>query len=129
MVSIALSSSEDTSLCQHARSSAGPSDWAGGEIVLKHNGQYVYTVKRGFNSWVRTIHGVDVANDKLQLESTSTDGVCITGLFINGIRQLVGRNNNLHSFWIDGDDQYCLDNFMSSTRITIQNGRVTSSTC
>ena len=72
---------------------------------------------------------VDVANDEFQLQSTSDNGVCITSLLINGNPLLVGGSNNLQNFWIDSDEPYCLDNFMSSSQITIRNGQVTSSTC
>ena len=70
---------------------------------------------------------VDVANDEFQLQSTSTDGVCITSLLINGNPLLVGGSNNLQNFWIDSNELYCLDNFMSSSQITIRNGQVISS--
>ena len=39
------------------------------------------------------------------------------------------QNTIRPSFWIDGNDQYCLDDFMSSSQITIQNGQVNSSVC
>ena len=35
---IRLTSSNDESLCQHASPGAGPKDWAGDEIAIKHNG-------------------------------------------------------------------------------------------
>ena len=72
---------------------------------------------------------VDVANDEFQLQSTSDNGVCITSLSINGNPLLVGRSNNLQNFWIDSNEQDCLDNFISSSQITIQNGQVIYSTC
>ena len=72
---------------------------------------------------------VDVSNDKFQLQSSSGDGVCITSLSININQLFVGKNNNLPSFWIDGNDHYCLDDFMSTSQITIQNEQVISSLC
>ena len=72
---------------------------------------------------------VDVANDKFQLQSSNGDGACITSLSININQLLVGKNSNLPSFWIDGNDQYCLDDFVSSSQITIQNGQISSSVC
>ena len=65
---------------------------------------------------------IDIKNDQFQLERTTTDGVCITSLTVNGKQMLVGKNNDLQSFWIDGDDNNCLDDFASTTQITIQNG-------
>ena len=72
---------------------------------------------------------IDIANDEFQLQSSSEDGVCITSLSINSNQLFVGKNNNLASFWIDGNDQYCLDDFMSTSQITIQNDQVISSIC
>ena len=85
----------------------------------------------GFSEFEHCLNNddVDVANDEFQLQSTSGDGVCITSLSINGNPILVGASNNLQSFWIDSDGSYCLDNFMSSSQITIRNGRVISLTC
>ena len=126
---ICLTSSEDRALCHHARSNAGPKDWAGGEIALKYNWQTFATLPRGFRVFEHCIDEFDVANDIIQLQSSTTDGVCITGLFLDLNRLLVGKNNNLRSFWIDGNDHYCRDDFRSSPQITIQNGQVKSSIC
>ena len=73
-------------------------------------------------------------NDIFQLESLDScswgcDGVCITSLSIGGDQVLVGENNNLPSFWIDRDQNYCMDDFMSSPQIKIRNGQVISSKC
>ena len=122
-----MTSSEHGYLCQHP--AAGPANWSGGPIALKHNYQTVTYIPRGFTEFEHCIDEVYVANDRLQLTSTSGDGVCITGLFINGNQLLVGKNDDLQSFWIDSDDLYCHYNFLSSTQITIQNGRVSDSTC
>ena len=123
-----MTSSKDISLCQHPNSATG-NGWAGGPIELKHNGQTVATIPGGFTVFEHCVEVVDVANDRLQLQQTSSDGVCITGLFINGSQLLVGKNDDLQSFWIDADELYCHDNFLSSTQITIQNGQVSDSTC
>ena len=72
---------------------------------------------------------VDVPKDKFQLQSSSGDGVCITSLSINNLQLFVGKNNNLPSFWIDRNDQYCLNDFMSTSQIIIQNEQVISSLC
>ena len=126
-----MTSSDDESLCQHAQPNAGPKDWAGGDIAIKHNGETVATIPSGFKEfeYCLDMDDVDVPNDKFQLQSSNGDGACITSLSININQLLVGKNSNLPSFWIDGSDQYCLDNFMSSSQITIQNGQVNSSVC
>ena len=64
---------------------------------------------------------VNVANDVFEFEATSGDGVCITSLSINDNQLLVGANNNLQGFWLDTEEEYCLDSFVSVPRITIQN--------
>ena len=123
-VCIRLTSGYDESLCQHARDSAGPNDWRGGEITLRVSLKSgVWTLPAGFTSFEQCIENVDVANDLILLESRTDDGACITGLFYNNNQLLVGYNNDLRSFWIDGNDQYCLDNFVSTTQIAIRNGR------
>ena len=85
----------------------------------------------GFSEFEHCLNNddVDVANDEFQLQSTSGNGVCITSLSINGNPILVGASNNLQNFWIDSDTPDCLDNFMSTSQITIRNGQVISSTC
>ena len=121
-VCIRLTSGYDESLCQHALATAGPSNWRGGEITITYDSD-VWTVPAGFTSFEHCIDNVDVANDLILLSTTSGDGACITGLFYNNNQLLVGQNNDLRSFWIDVDDQYCLDNFMSTREIGIRNGR------
>ena len=126
-----MTSSNDESLCQHARPGAGPKDWAGGDIAIKHNGETVATMPSGFEEFEYCLNmdDIDLANDELQFQSSSGDGVCITSLSINNNQLFVGKNNNLPSFWIDGNDQYCLDDFMSTSQIIIQNEQVISSLC
>ena len=126
-----MTSSNDESLCQHAVPAAGPKDWAGGDIELKHNGKTIATMPRGFKEFEHCLDmdDVDLPNDKFQLQSSNGDGACITSLSININQLLVGKNSNLPSFWIDGNDQYCLDDFMSTSQITLQNEQVISSIC
>ena len=64
---------------------------------------------------------IDVESDKIQLQSTSSDGVCITSLSIDGTDILVGPNNNQPNFWFDGDDNMCTDDFVSTQELIIQN--------
>ena len=78
----------------------------------------------GFNDFEYCFRSdqIDKINDQFQLERTNRDGVCITSLTVDGKQMLVGKNNDLESFWIDGDQNNCLENFMGTTKITIQNG-------
>ena len=124
-------SSYDESLCQHAVSVAGPEDWAGSDIFIKQNGVNVATMPAASTEFEYCLDfgDIDVANDELQLQSSSGDGVCITSLSINNNQLFVGKYNNLSSFWIDENDQYCLNDFMSTSQITIRNSQVISSLC
>ena len=99
--------------------------------MIQHNGHTIAALPEGFREFEHclSLDDVDVANDEFQLQSTSGNGVCITSLSINGNPILVGASNNLQNFWIDSDEPDCLDNFMSSSQITIRNGQVISSTC
>ena len=126
-----MTSSNDESLCQHVLPNADPNSWAGGDIVIKHNGVNVTTMPAASTEfeYCFDMDDIDIANDEFQLQSSSEDGVCITSLSINSNQLFVGKNNNLSSFWIDGNDQYCLDDFMSTSQITIQNDQVISSIC
>ena len=48
---------------------------------------------------------------------------------MNGTPILVGKGNNLSTFWLDGDQNACDDVIMSTEEITIQNQKVISSLC
>jgi len=75
------------------------------------------------------IKQLNVQNDRFQLQSTNGNGVCITRLSLNNTDLLFGKNNNLSSFWIDKNDQFCSNDSMSTTQITITNEQVISSSC
>ena len=126
-----MTSGYDESLCQHAVPAAGPKNWVGGDILLKYGQSYVTTIATlpsRFTNFEHCIDNFDVENDVIQLVSTNDDGVCITGLFINGNQLFVGKNSDLRSFWIDEAPQYCYDNGMAARFITIhETKRVTSS--
>ena len=126
-----MTSSADESLCQRPENGNGPENSAGGDIAIKYNAEIVATIPSGFNEFEHCVPltDVDVANDEFQLQSTSTDGTCITSLSVNGDQLLVGKNNDQQSFWIDANDRYCFDNFMASSQITIKNGEIDSSDC
>ena len=72
---------------------------------------------------------VDEENDRFQLQSSNTDGVCITSISVNDVKVLVGKNNDKSIFWIDGNQNECNEEFMSSQQITIKNGEIISSRC
>ena len=78
----------------------------------------------GFNDFEHCFRSdqIDRINDQFQLERTTINGVCITSLTVDGKRMLVGKNNDMQNFWIDGDQNNCLEDFMGTTQITIQNG-------
>ena len=64
----------------------------------------------------------DKINDRISLENTNNDGACITGVIVDGKQMLFGKNGKLQSFWIDGDQNNCYDNFLGTNQITIKNG-------
>ena len=86
--------------------------------------QKIKPLPRSFNEFKHCFisQQIDRENDIIQLESTSSDGVCITSLKIDGRQILVGKNKDMQSFWIDSNDNKCLDNFTGTTQLTIQNG-------
>ena len=128
---IRATSSLDYSLCKHHDGHDGPYDaydWNGGVIELKHNGETIVTLPSWFEEFEHCLDDVTMY-DIFELQSTSSDGVCFTSLSINEKQLLVGESNNLQSFWIDSDQNYCLDDFMSSSLIKIQNGQIIYSSC
>ena len=128
---IRATSSLDSSLCKHHDGHDGiydAYDWSGGDIELKHNGETIAILPFYFQEFEHCLDDVTMY-DIFELQSTSGDGVCITSLSINKKQLLVGPSNNLESFWIDSDQNYCMDDFMSSSLIKIQNGQIISSAC
>ena len=102
------------------------------------------SILRGFSEFEHCFDVEDVANSDFEFEIKmpewdnwyrESDGVCITSLSIEGDQLLVGKNNNLQSFWLDRDQHYCLDDFMSTPHIKIRisyqnsNAQVISSRC
>jgi len=126
-VCLRVTSSEHETLCQ-GPDGWEPHHWPGDEITMKYNGETVATINQGFQDFEYCINSFDHANDKLQLENDGYNAVCITSLSINGEQLLVGKNNDLQSFWMS-KGQICDDDFMSTEEITIQNGKVISSIC
>ena len=123
---IRVTSSADPNLC-----SFSVSNWLGGAINFVINGEVKDTLARGFTEfeYCSNWDEIDVESDKIQLQSTSTDGVCITSLALNGNQMLVGKLNDQPSFWIDGDQKTCMDDHFSTPQITFKNGEVISSYC
>jgi len=128
---IRVTSSEDENLCQHYCPCSGPHKWKGGDINLKLNGNTVATIPSGFSSFDHCFWSdqFDKINDRISLENTNNDGACITGVIVDGKQMLFGKNGNLQSFWMDGDQNNCYENYLGTNQITIQNGQVVSSYC
>ena len=128
---ISATSGYDYSLCKHHDGHDGrydAYDWSGSAIELKRNGETIVTLPEWFEEFEHCLDDVTMY-DIFELQSTSSDGVCFTSLSINEKQLLVGESNNLQSFWIDSDQNYCLDDFMSSSLIKIQNGQIIYSSC
>ena len=91
---------------------------------MKHNGETVATISSGFDEFEHCFEAdqIDKIHDQFQLESTSKNGVCITSLSVCDKQLLVGKNNDQQSFWIDSNQNDCLDDWMGTSQITIQNG-------
>ena len=63
-----------------------------------------------------------ITNDIFQLEATTTDGVCIMGLAINGKPVSAGQNRDV--IVLDKNQHICTDDEMETEQITIQNGLI-----
>ena len=72
---------------------------------------------------------VDMTNDRFQLQSTSTDGVCISSFQVNGTQIFVGPENKQSSFWIDQGQSTCGNQKVATRGLTVQNGQVIFSEC
>ena len=105
--------------------------WQGGDIKIFHNGQSKATFPSGFNEQQYCIpfQELDVKNDRFQLKASNNDGVCIQSLLVNGQQLLVGALDDQPSFWIDGNNNSCDYDKMSTSQLTIQNGAIISSAC
>ena len=78
--------------------------------------------ERGFKNfkYCFRLNQIDKRHDHFALVRTTTDGVCITSLTVDGKIVLV---NGMQNFWIDGDHNNCLDDFTGTTKVIIQNGK------
>ena len=65
------------------------------------------------------LNQIDKRHDHFSLTRTTTDGVCITSLTVDGKILLV---NGMQNFWIDGDHNNCLDDFTGTTQVIFQDG-------
>ena len=87
-------------------------------------------MNHGFKSFEYCLSSDTVNSEtEFQLQSTGTNGVCITSLTVNGNQMLFGANNNLESFWIDENGEFCRGDAMSTSQLTIKNGQIQSSSC
>ena len=105
--------------------------WKGDELSLNFNGQRKAIIPKGFRNFQYCISSnqVDIVNDRIQLQSTKNDGVCIESFFVNSKQILVGAMHDQPSFVIDADQNSCNRKKMTTSEITIQNQTVTSSKC
>ena len=107
-------------------------NWKGGEIYIKVNENKIETIPSQYEGdfkycWPK--NEVNVEQDIFTFEASNNDGVCISGLQINGEQLNVGKNDDQSEFWIDKDNNRCDDNYMSTAQISIQNGEIISSAC
>ena len=70
---------------------------------------------------------VNAANDVFEIVKSGNDGVCITSLSMDGTDILVG--NDQPNFWIDGNDNGCTDDWISTPKLTIVNGETQLEGC
>ena len=130
---IKMTSSPDEDLCQHPKASNVNTSWSGNTVLIKQNGNTIGSMTKNTKEFQVCIEydDVDAANDVFEIVKSGNDGVCITSLSIDGTDILVGPNNipNQPNFWIDGNDNSCTDDFVSTQQLIIQNGAVLSSEC
>ena len=122
--------SSASDVCAHP-TLANPNNWLGGTIQLKQNGEVIATMSWGTKNFEHCLpkSDVDVENDEFSLHATSSDGVCITSLYINEEQILVGKDDDLEGFWLDHDQPNCVDGYMSSSHMIFKNGKVVLSQC
>ena len=126
---IQMTSSPDEDLCEHPK--ADHTAWIGGAISISQNGNVIGSMKRGTQEFELCLDygDVDIENDVFEIARTTNDGVCVTSLSIDGNDILVGPNGKQPNFWIDGNDNDCTDDFVSTKQLIIQNNAVISSEC
>ena len=107
------------------------SQWQGGKIYINHNQKRKAIIPSGFKNYQFCIpsNQVDVINDQFQLQSSNNNDVCIEKFFVNDKQIFVGALNDQSFFIIDGNQNSCQEQKMTTTQITIQNGEVISSEC
>ena len=125
---IEMTSSADEDLCQHIK--GGPKDYPGGPISIKQNGNVIGSMKKGTQNFKLCLDydQVDISNDVFELHNPKNDGVCVTSLTVDGNAILFGPNDQ-PNFWLDGDDNDCRGDFVSTQTLTIQNNALASSEC
>ena len=122
--------SSASDVCAHP-TLAVASNWIGSAIQIKQNGKVIANMQRGAKDFKHClpITDVDIENDEFSLHATSSDGVCITSLYINEEQILVGKDDDLEGFWLDHDQPNCVDGYMSSSHMIFKNGKVVLSQC
>ena len=118
--------SSAAAVCAHDNPVVYASNWLGGTIQVKQNGKVIANMGYATKNFEHCVpmSDVDIENDEFSLHATSSDGVCITGLYLNDEQLLVGKDNDLEGFWLDQDQPNCVDGYMSTSHMIIQNGQV-----
>ena len=111
-------------------------DYQGKEINLKRSNELVAVIPKRFNEfefcipWSElNVHYRGEIEEEFELESTSNDGVCITSMTLNKKKMFFGTNNQLSSFWIDGNQKRCSNHTMATSKIKIVNEKIVASEC
>lgn len=126
---IQIMSSPNEHLCQHP--GGDHTNWSGNTLQIKQNGNLIGEMKKGTQDYELCLKysQVDIEKDIFEIAKTGNDGVCITSLSVDRKIILVGPNENKSNFWIDGNDNGCRDDFVSTQHVTIQNKALISSEC
>ena len=124
-----MTSSRDSDLCVYidGRRTAGEGD----AVEIFQNSNKIGTMSKGTKMFKLCLdYGqFDIENDVFKLASTGTDGVCIERLSMDGNDIFLGPNDNKATFWFDGNDNMCTDDFVATDELIIQNKTVVSSAC
>ena len=115
----------DETLCSGGGNKA--KNWLGGDIYLNQNGRTIASTSYGFLNFEHCFGAM--RDDEFQLQASNDDGVCITSLSFNGKQLLVGKNNDLPSFWMNQRLPKCSNGHMTTPQITFKNDEILSSQC
>ena len=124
-----------------------PDQHEGSDINVFKNGELIDFIPARFSEYEKCFRNVDVEKDVFELKYTTNnhpksgvpngrnDGVCVTGLFLDGEPVLVGADKDQAAFWIEDDRNGCsrtersFAQIMSTQNIKFRNGEVIESEC